>query len=72
MGGFGRKSKASDNDSLLAARIAKTVLAFQRRLADQLNTKVRRMKPGTLSLLFLGFGIVFGAYCLWLVLGLFR
>ncbi len=72
MGWFKRKKELDAAGELAAQRIAGWILGFQRMLADRLNGSVSGMKRRNVVVLFLGVGICFGAYCLWLMLGLFR
>lgn len=55
-----------------AKRIAEKLLGLQRLLADQLNSKAKGMTLRNLVVLLMLMGIVFGSYCLWLSLELFR
>lgn len=72
MGWFKRKKEFDPREELTAQRIANWILGFQRKLADRMNGSVSQMRRINVLLLFLGVGICFGAYCLWLMLGLFR
>jgi hypothetical protein len=70
MGWFRRKKKLDANGEALAFRIAGEVLAYQRKVADRLNGKAKGWGKKKVVAMLVVLGVLFGAYCLWLVCGL--
>ncbi|MFI5452217.1 hypothetical protein ACHMWN_08680 [Pedobacter sp. UC225_61] len=72
MGWFKWKKELSPQGDAVAKRAAERILAFQQKLADRLNAVCEKWNRKTLLMVLLALGVAFGAYCLWLVTGLFR
>ena len=73
MGWFKRKKVVSEGADpsveMVAKKFADRILSAQRRLADKLNTRARKLEPRLLKALLLGTGLLFAGYCFWLVIG---
>lgn len=52
-----------------ARKIAGNIVAKQSRIADYLNTKTKDLPGKTLLIALIGFCVVFGSYCLYLLIG---
>jgi len=66
MGVF-KKTRKTDHDRI-AKRIAENIMDTQKRLADYLNGKVEKMPRKYWLLIVVCFCMVFGAYCLFLLI----
>jgi len=65
----GKKVPLSAGQQATAERIAEKLISRQKRLADYLNIKTRGISGRSWLWLLIGFCLVFGCYCLKLVLG---
>jgi len=71
---FRRKPPAELSEGQLraAGRIAGRILSAQRQLADYLNRVTRRISPKRWLVLLSGFGLLWGAYLLYLLAQVFN
>ncbi|SDL67605.1 hypothetical protein SAMN04487898_12290 [Pedobacter sp. ok626] len=64
----GKKVPLNAAQQAVAERIADKIVSRQKSLADYLNTKTQRISGRSWLWLLIGFCLVFGCYCLKLVL----
>ena len=64
----GKKVPLTTGQQAVAERIAGKLITRQKRLADYLNTKTQGISGRSWLWLLIGFCLVFGCYCLKLVL----
>lgn len=63
--------RLSDRQELLAEKLARRITDRQRQLADWLNLKTAGLSFNGWLLLLIGFCMLFGTYCLWLLVSAF-
>ncbi|MEJ2881503.1 hypothetical protein [Pedobacter sp. GR22-6] len=66
-----QKTPLNRGESSIAAHLSAKVLRAQRRLANYLNRKTARMNAQDWMLVLIGFCLLLGSYCLYLLMQVF-
>lgn len=65
---FKREKKTDSTSDAVAEKIAGSIMAKQRRVADYLNNKMEKFTRNTITNVLIIFCVAFGAYCAYLLI----
>lgn len=67
-----KRNKEAVNHDAVAQKIARSIISKQQRIAGYLNAKTKNISARTWLFILIGFCIVFGSYCAYLLITAFN